>query len=251
MCILNHIQIILVETTHSGNVGSVARAMKTMQLSQLTLVNPQVTIDDQTRALSAGAIDVIENVKIVETLDEAIAGCDLVIGASARERRLNWPHLNAKQNAELVIEKAQQGSKIALIFGRERIGLMNEELQKCDYHLSIPANTEYSSLNLAMSVQIIAYEIYQVFLAYNCEQSQKISIEPDRLYPKKENLEQFYTHLESILLQTQFSQPERSAKMMSRLRLVFNRAQLDQQELNIFRGILAAIEKSIINKTKY
>lgn len=255
MSILNSIQIILVETTHSGNIGSVARAMKTMQLSQLTLVNPQVTIDDQTKALAAGAIDLIEKVKIVKTLDEAIAQCDFVIGASARERRLNWPHLNPKQAAELVLTKALQDSQIALVFGRERIGLTNEELQKCDYHLSIPANPNYSSLNLAMSVQIIAYELYQAFLANQTNATTNINninkkTESTLSYPKKENLAQFYDHLESILLQTQFSQPDRSEHMMSRLRLVFNRAQLDQQELNIFRGILSAIEKSLAAKAK-
>lgn len=257
MSILNQIKIILVETTHSGNIGSVARAMKTMQLTHLTLVNPQVAIDDQTKALAAGAVDLIEKITIVQTLDEAIANCDLVIGASARERKLTWLSLEPKEMSEIVIERAQQHSQIALIFGRERIGLTNEELQKCDYHLSIPANPLYSSLNLAMSVQIIAYELYQAFLNYQAltmnalEQTLKQALTQNKgnesviEYPQKEQLEYFYAHLESILLKTQFSQAERSKQIMSRLRFVFNRAQLNQQELNIFRGILTAIEKSL------
>lgn len=241
---LNQIKVVLVETTHSGNIGSVARAMKTMQLGNLTLVNPKTQIDAQTFALAAGAKDIIEQLKITATFEEAISECDLVIGASARERRLSGLLLNPKQAAQLAIKRAQTHSKIAFVFGRERVGLTNEELQKCNYHLSIPANPNYSSLNLAMSVQIMAYELYQA--ALNQEKLPPIkSTEIESKAPISQNVEDFYAHLERTLLEIQFSQPDRSQNMIARLRQLFNRAQLTAQELNILRGILTAIEKQI------
>ena len=154
---LQNIRIVLVETSHTGNMGSVARAMKTMGLTNLWLVNPLVKPDSQAIALAAGASDVIGNAQIVDTLDEALAGCSLVVGTSARSRTLPWPMLDPRECGLKSVSEAEQ-APVALVFGRERVGLTNDELQKCHYHVAIAANPEYSSLNLAMAVQVIAYE---------------------------------------------------------------------------------------------
>ena len=148
---LQNIRIVLVETSHTGNMGSVARAMKTMGLTNLWLVNPLVKPDSQAIALAAGASDVIGNAHIVDTLDEALAGCSLVVGTSARSRTLPWPMLDPRECGLKSVAEAAN-TPVALVFGRERVGLTNEELQKCHYHVAIAANPEYSSLNLAMAV---------------------------------------------------------------------------------------------------
>ena len=161
---LQNIRIVLVETSHTGNMGSVARAMKTMGLTNLWLVNPLVKPDSQAIALAAGASDVIGNAHIVDTLDEALAGCSLVVGTSARSRTLPWPMLDPRECGLKSVAEAAN-TPVALVFGRERVGLTNEELQKCHYHVAIAANPEYSSLNLAMAVQVIAYEVRMAWLA--------------------------------------------------------------------------------------
>jgi tRNA (cytidine32/uridine32-2'-O)-methyltransferase len=161
---LQNIRIVLVETSHTGNMGSVARAMKTMGLTNLWLVNPLVKPDSQAIALAAGASDVIGNAQIVDTLDEALAGCSLVVGTSARSRTLPWPMLDPRECGLKSVAEAEQ-APVALVFGRERVGLTNDELQKCHYHVAIAANPEYSSLNLAMAVQVISYEVRMAWLA--------------------------------------------------------------------------------------
>ena len=150
---LQNIRIVLVETSHTGNMGSVARAMKTMGLTNLWLVNPLVKPDSQAIALAAGASDVIGNAQIVDTLDEALAGCSLVVGTSARSRTLPWPMLDPRECGLKSVSEAEQ-APVALVFGRERVGLTNDELQKCHYHVAIAANPEYSSLNLAMRCRL-------------------------------------------------------------------------------------------------
>ena len=204
---LQNIRIVLVETSHTGNMGSVARAMKTMGLTNLWLVNPLVKPDSQAIALAAGASDVIGNAHIVDTLDEALAGCSLV----------------------------------ALVFGRERVGLTNEELQKCHYHVAIAANPEYSSLNLAMAVQVIAYEVRMAWLATQ-ENGEQVEHE-ETPYPLVDDLERFYGHLEQTLLATGFIRENHPGQVMNKLRRLFTRARPESQELNILRGILASIEQ--------
>lgn len=159
-----NIRIILVETSHSGNIGSAARAMKTMGLNQLYLVAPKQPIDNQTLALAAGADDVLKNATIVDHFEQAIADCELVIGTSARLRHLQNTLIDARKCGEKTIQFCQTG-KVALVFGRERVGLTNKELLKCHYHLNIPTNPDYSSLNLAMAVQLVCYEIRMAWLA--------------------------------------------------------------------------------------
>ncbi len=238
---LHNIRIVLVETSHTGNMGSTARAMKTMGLSNLYLVNPLVKPDSQAISMSAGASDVIGNATIVDTLDEALAGCSLVIGTSARSRTLPWPMLEPRECGELSA-KTSVSSPVALVFGRERVGLTNEELQKCNYHVCIPANPEYSSLNLAMAVQLIAYEVRVAWLSQLEAEKSQVEYE-ETPYPLVEDLERFYVHLEQVLLKVGFIRKAHPGQVMSRLRRLFTRARPESQELAILRGILSAVEK--------
>ncbi|WP_392559285.1 tRNA (cytosine(32)/uridine(32)-2'-O)-methyltransferase TrmJ [Orbus mooreae] len=240
MSLLNQIKIVLIETSHTGNIGSAARAMKTMGITQLCLVNPIVKPDSQAISLAAGASDIVKNAQIVTSMEEAIADCQLVIGTSARSRHLQWPHLESFESGDKIVREAQQGHQVALVFGRERVGLTNEELQKCHYHVSIPANPDYSSLNLAMSVQVLCYEIRMAMLR-TIDKPNIVSAPID--YPKNDDIERFYQHLEQTLLQTSFINPNHPGQIMGRLRRLFTRAQIEQQELNILRGILTSINK--------
>lgn len=236
---LQNIRIVLVETSHTGNMGSVARAMKTMGLSNLYLVNPLVKPDSQAIALAAGASDVIGEAHIVDTLDQALEGCSLVVGTSARSRSLPWPMLEPRECGVKSVQEGQQ-APVALVFGRERAGLTNEELQKCHYHLAIAANPEYSSLNLAMAVQIIVYEVRMAFL-----ESQK-TVQPeyeDSPYPLVDDLERFYQHLEQVMIHSGFIREGSPGQVMSKIRRLYTRARPERDELNILRGMLSSLEK--------
>lgn len=236
---LQNIRIVLVETSHTGNMGSVARAMKTMGLTNLYLVNPLVKPDSQAIALAAGASDVIGDAKIVDTLDEALAGCSLVVGTSARSRSLPWPMLDPRECGIKSVEEGQQ-APVALVFGRERVGLTNEELQKCHYHVAIAANPEYSSLNLAMAVQIIAYEVRMAFLQSQETVKEEYEASP---YPLVDDLERFYQHMEQMMVNSGFIREGNPGQVMSKMRRLFTRARPERDELNILRGMLSSIEK--------
>lgn len=235
---LDQIRIVLVNTSHTGNMGSAARAMKTMGLSQMVLVDPQAQPDDNAYALAAGASDLLAKARIVSTLDEAIADCGLVIGTSARSRTLSWPMLDPREAGEKLVTEGMQ-HPVALVFGRERTGLTNDELQKCHYHVAIPANPEYSSLNLAMAVQTLCYEVRMHWLQQ--EQIGETDMAVD--YPSAEQLEGFYQHLEQTLLKTGFIADDHPGQVMSKLRRLFNRARPEAVELNILRGILTSVQK--------
>lgn len=238
---LNNVKVVLVGTSHSGNIGSAARAMKVMGLSNLVLVDPQCSVDEQTIALAAGAADIAENAQVVSTLAEAVEDCALVVGSSARSRTLEWPMLEPRECGVKFVEEGQN-APVALVFGRERTGLTNDELQTCHYHVCIPANPEYSSLNLAMAVQTLSYEVRMAYLER--EQSQFQSQEQAE-YPRHKELELFFSHLEKVAKDTQFISEDQPGKVMNKLRRLFNRARPEAQELNILRGILTSIEKRI------
>lgn len=233
---LDKIKIILVNTSHTGNIGSAARAMKTMGLSQLVLVDPVEPPDGKSSALAAGAGDVLANAQIVNTLEEAVADCGLVVGTSARSRTLSWPMLEPRECGEKLVAEVKN-YPVALVFGRENNGLSNEELQQCHFHVCIPANPDYSSLNLAAAVQTLSYEIRMAFL----NETRLPEVESE--YPLSEELERFYSHLEQTLLKTNFIIPQHPGMVMTKLRRLFNRARPESQELNILRGILASIDK--------
>lgn len=232
---MENVKIILVNTSHTGNIGSTARAMKTMGLSNLVLVDPVHQPDGQASALAAGAGDVLANAKIVPTLADAIKDCGLVIGTSARSRTLSWPMIEPRECGLKLVEEVQQ-YPVALVFGRENSGLTNEELQQCHYHVCIPANPDYSSLNLAAAVQTLCYEIRMASLA---EQPETAESE----YPLVEDLERFYGHLEQTLTHTGFIVKQHPGQVMAKLRRLFNRARPEAHELNILRGILSSIDK--------
>lgn len=238
---LDQIRIVLVNTSHTGNMGSAARAMKTMGLTQLVLVDPQALPDEEAVALAAGASDILASARIVPTLDEAIADCGLVIGTSARSRTLSWPMLNPREAGHLLVLEGEQ-HPVALVFGRERTGLTNDELQKCHYHVAIPANPEYSSLNLAMAVQTLCYEVRMRWLALQEQPTSEPGVEPVE-YPSAQQLEGFYQHLEQTLQKTGFIADDHPGHVMSKLRRLFNRARPEAAELNILRGILTSVQK--------
>ncbi|POC16923.1 tRNA (cytosine(32)/uridine(32)-2'-O)-methyltransferase TrmJ [Vibrio vulnificus] len=238
---LDKVKVVLVGTSHSGNIGSAARAMKVMGLSQLVLVQPECEVDAQAIALASGAADIALNALVVNSLEEAVADCALVVGSSARSRTLEWPMLEPFECAEKFVQEGQT-SHVALVFGRERTGLTNDELQRCHYHVCIPANPEYSSLNLAMAVQTLSYEIRMAYLRH--QQSQ---FEPQDVaeYPRHNELELFYQHLEKVLQTTEFVRADQPNQVMNKMRRLFSRARPEAQELNILRGILTSVEKSI------
>jgi tRNA (cytidine32/uridine32-2'-O)-methyltransferase len=238
---LDQVNVVLVGTSHSGNIGSAARAMKVMGLSRMVLVAPHCEVDAQAIALAAGASDIALNALVVDTLEQAVQECGLVVGTSARSRTLDWPMMTPRECGERFAEEADRHS-VALVFGRERTGLTNDELQLCHYHVAIPANPEYSSLNLAMAVQTISYEIRMAHLTKQAAKHSSPKVA--ETYPLHKELEMFYQHLETVLVNTQFIDRDQPSQVMNKLRRLFSRARPEAQELNIMRGILTAIEKS-------
>jgi len=235
---LAHIRIVLNRPTHPGNIGAVARAMKTMCLGQLYLVAPHRFPAPEANALAAGAEDVLDHAHVCQTLEEAVRDCRLIIGTSARSRRIGWPTLDPSEGAKQMIAAATEGS-VALIFGQERAGLTNEELDRCHAVIAIPANQAYSSINLAGSVQIMAYELMRAGAGVTPVADEMLgSTQP----ATHEEMEHFYRHLEQVLAETGFLDPANPRLLMRRLRRLFNRAMPDQNEINILRGILTSMQ---------
>jgi tRNA (cytidine32/uridine32-2'-O)-methyltransferase len=234
---LTRIRFVLVEPSLSGNVGAVARAMKTMGLARLELVAPRQEIDAEALARACGADDLLQRAGHHADLPSAIADCRLVIGTSARRRTLDWPTLIPRACAELLLTEASVG-EVALLLGRESSGLSNDELARCQYLVHIPTNPDFSSLNLAAAAQVFAYEIRQRWL----ETPGEPAPEPVRDLATAEELEGLHTHLAAALFDIGFGDPEHSKKLMLRLRQLFNRARPDRVEINILRGILSAAQ---------
>lgn len=235
---LHNIRIVLVHTTHPGNIGSVARAMKNMGLSQLWLVSPKEFPSERADWRAANADDILKQATVVDELDEALRGCGLVIGTSARDRRIPWPVFDPRECAVRTLAEAAT-HPVAIIFGREDRGLTNDELHKCHYHVHIPSNLEYSSLNLAMAVQVIAYEI--AMAARDTPPAQVWDQPPARA----EDMELFMSHLEVVMRDTGFLDPENPRQTLTRVRRLFNRIRPDKMELNILRGFLAAMQDKL------
>lgn len=237
---LNNIKIVLVETQHPGNIGAVARAMKNMCLSQLVLVSPQEFPSPEADSRASGADDILASARVCGSLDEALQDCAFVIGASARIRTLRWPQVVPKDCAIKVLENAAQ-AQVAVIFGRERNGLTNAELERCHYLVHIPGNTDYNSLNIAAAVQVIVYEIYQASLQQQRDQYPEAQPGP----VLAEEMKLYYEHLERVLVKIDFLDPAQPKHLMRRLKRLYNRAQPNQNEINILRGILTQVEKSL------
>jgi tRNA (cytidine32/uridine32-2'-O)-methyltransferase len=236
---MKNIRIVLINTSHPGNIGAAARAMKTMGLAELYLVQPLHFPHPKAHEMASNAGDVVDQAVVVDSLDAAIGDCQLVVGTSTRSRTIPWPMLTPREFAEKArVETAH--SKVAILFGREQSGLTNDELHRCHFHIQIPSNPDYSSLNLASAVQVIAYEI--------CVASQIQGVEPsagdwDYQWASAEQMEGFYEHLRRVLVVLDFLKPEAPRQLMTRLRRLFHRARPDVMELNILRGILGAVEK--------
>jgi len=242
---LARVRLVLVETSLSGNIGAVARAMKNMGLSRLALVRPRRAPDDaEALARAAGADDLLAAATRHETLAEALSGCRLVIGSSARARSVRWPQLDPRGCAERVLAECGAG-EVALVLGRESSGLTNEELSCCHYLVRIPTAATFSSLNVAAAAQIFAYELRQSALAALAAAPPAPPGEPPQSeapLATADEMEGFYGHLEQTLVAIGFADPQQSARLKRRLRRLFNRARPDRTELNILRGILAAAQ---------
>ena len=237
----SNIKIVLVNTAHPGNIGGAARAMKNMGLSELCLVEPREYPAPRAVWRAAGAREVLTHATVVDSVDEAIADCSLVIGTSARERRIPWPLINPRECGVRVWAEAQK-HKVALLFGREDRGLTNDELQKCHYHVHIPSNPEYSSLNLATAVQVLAYEIRMASLANENGDLPDLA-EWDQPLVNAENLENFHKHLAETMAELDFYDPENPKQLLTRMRRLFNRLRMDQMEVSILRGLLSAVQR--------
>lgn len=236
---LSAIRIVLVATSHPGNIGSTARAMKTMGLQSLYLVNPKSFPDYKAREMAAGADDILETAVVTTTLEEALAGCQLILATSARPRGLSLPGLLPVASAELVSQQTDT-TQVALVFGREHAGLTNEELLRCHYHVHIPSNPEYSSLNLSQAVQIMAYEMRMKLLSPEAE----VSLRTDE-FATADEVEQFYEHLKEVFIEIKFLKEANPRKLMQRVRRLFNRINLEKMEVSILRGMLSQVQKSL------
>ncbi|HET6565622.1 MAG TPA: tRNA (cytosine(32)/uridine(32)-2'-O)-methyltransferase TrmJ [Xanthomonadales bacterium] len=235
---LARIRVVLINTTHPGNIGATARAMKVMGLSNLHLVTPGKFPDAEATALASGADDLLQHAKVHDSLESALENCGLVLGTSARLRSLAMPQFDARTAARQAMVEVQQ-HEVALLFGRERYGLTNEEMQRCNWLVHIDANPDYSSLNLAQAVQVLSYELRMAALGGAERQTGLPGHEPvDGL-----QMERFYQHLEQTLLDIGFMNPAQPKKLMMRLRRLFNRSRPDQNEINILRGILTASQE--------
>jgi len=239
---LANIRIVLVRTFHPGNIGSAARSMKTMGLSDLCLVAPIDYPSDEAVKMAAGASDVLENATLNDSLSDAIKDCTVVIASTARPRGYDLPELDPREAAELMVNAART-APTALLFGPERMGLHNEDIQYAKYRLTIPANPEYSSLNMAAAVQTLSYEIFKAANTQNAPR------ENSREFPTSEQIENFYEHLETVLREISFLRPQQG-ETLKRLRQLYNRAELDINELKLLRGILSSTQKTIRGERK-
>ena len=238
---LRNIRIVLIGTTHPGNIGAVARAMKNMCLEQLVLVNPKIFPSAEATARASGADDLLASARVCETLEQAIAGCRLVVGASARLRSVEWPQLDPRACAEKLVMECQGDTDAALLFGRESSGLSNAELDRCHYLVHIPANPVFSSLNLSQAVQVLGYELHVADLAMRQVPVESVSIAA-RDPVSAEVMEGFFVHLRQTMKDIGFLDPKQSEKLQRRLRRLFLRARPDRDEINILRGILSAAQ---------
>ncbi|MDA7742047.1 RNA methyltransferase [Francisellaceae bacterium] len=233
---LKYIRIILVETSHPGNIGAAARAMLTMGLAELYLVNPKERPNEVSEAMASGANELLDQAIIVDTLDEALQGIEFVVGTSARTRKLDIPLESVRVSAEKIYQQANSDVHCAILFGRERTGLYNDELLKCHHHAYIPSNPEYCSLNLSQAVQVFCYELR---CASICQDELKAlpEVSKEKVLASSEQNEGFYQHLEEMLYEVGFLRKEQPGLVMSRMKRLFQRAQLEEVEVNILRGI--------------
>ena len=245
---LDNVRVVLVETSHPGNIGGAARAMKTMGLSDLVLVNPLRYPDPQADWRAAGAKDLLHSARVCDSLDDAIGDAHLVIGTSARSRRIPWPVVDPRELARRLPGELMVGPRVAVLFGREANGLSNDELHRCNYHVQIPANDAYSSLNLAMAVQVICYEIACAVGGEHLPASERGLGLPewwDRPAATDAQVRHLLEHLQTVLLDTGFLDAEHPGQTMTRLERLLRRVQLDETEVQMVRGILSHLHSGV------
>jgi len=230
------IRFVLFQPSHPGNIGAAARAIRVMGYSELVLVKPEKEHPHpEARARSSNALEVLVNARVTETLAEAVADCGLVFGASARRRRLNWPEYNPRECAVEAVAAART-KPVAIVFGNEQAGLTNEELNLCNGLVYIPTDAVYSSLNLAAAVQVLAYECRVA------EDILDVRPEPESPNASSADIELFYDHFEHVIINSGFLNPDNPRNLMRRVRRMFNRIQLDENEVNIMRGVLSSVD---------
>ena len=233
---LDNIRIVLVAPSHPGNIGAAARAMKTMGLRRLALVNPKRYPDPQAEWRAAAATDLLDSCQVCASLDEAIGDCHWVAGTSARSRRIPWPLEDVRTAAGQLLQRAAAGP-VAVLFGREADGLSNEELHRCNVHLRIPASPAYPSLNLSMAVQLVAYELWRQGAAAPVETVW------DRPPATVAEIDAMLEHWRSLLMDAGFLDPKKPAQSLTRLRRLAARTTLDKTEVQMLRGIAAQLQK--------
>jgi tRNA (cytidine32/uridine32-2'-O)-methyltransferase len=247
---LDKIRIVLVNTTHPGNIGAAARAMKNMGLSELCLVEPKLFPHPDAIARSSRADDILETALVVESLEEAVADCQLVVGTSARGRHIPWPIVNPRELSAQVSERLSKTPdvfKVAILFGREDRGLTNEELHACHLHVHIPTNPDFSSLNVGAAVQVIAYELRMALQESVVDEAPQWGVDWDVELADQKEIKLMFNHLEQTLIDIKFLEPDNPRQLMTRLRRLLLRAVPDKVEVNIIRGILTKINRSISN----
>jgi tRNA (cytidine32/uridine32-2'-O)-methyltransferase len=232
------VRVVLVEPSHPGNIGGAARAMKTMGLNELALVNPKRFPDPQAQWRAAGAQDVLEQVQCFASVADAVADCHWVVGTSTRLRRIPWPVRSAEEVAADVLAQPP-GSRVAVLFGRENSGLANDELQRCHCHLQIPANPEYPSLNLAMAVQVVCYELFK-----RANAGRESPTAWDEPLATMAQIEGFLAHLEAVLARSGYLDPANPGQTMTRLRRLFTRVHMDDKEVQMLRGVLKELDRN-------
>jgi len=245
---IENIRVVMVETTHPGNIGAAARAMKTMGYNNLYLVKPKIYPNAEATARAAGADDILGRAVVCDSLEQALQGCVAVVASTARPRTISHSVFTPREYAPKLYEMVKLGP-VALVFGRESSGLSNEELEYCNVVLQIPTNPEFSSLNVASAVQILCYEFIQLL---QLEDADKTDAEVDdkekiRLATADE-MNYFYEHLEQSMIDVDFLNPKQPRKLMRRLKSLFNRAHLDENEVSILRGFLAAVQEAVTRK---
>jgi len=237
--LLNSVRVVLVGTTHPGNIGATARAMKNMGIVNLALVKPKDFPSNEAIYRSKAAKDVLESAQIYENLEDAVSDCELVIGTSARGRTVPWPVLDPKDAADKVAVHSEN-NKVAIVFGREDRGLTNQELGLCNLHVHIPADPEYSSLNLSQAVQILVYEIrVSILKDQECEEYWDVDLATN------EQTERLIDHMDELMKEVEFYDVQNPRKLLLRVRRFFKRSRIDVMEANIFRGLFAAIQKKL------
>ena len=245
MSLNKQVKIILIETSNSGNIGSVLRAMKTMGFKNLCLVNPKKFPSDEVKALAANAKDMIDDVVVVDTLDKALSDIDFVVGTSSRIRKVPWPNEPLNTVAPQINKIIEGTTNVGILFGREDRGLTNDELQRCNLHMHIPANEEYPVLNLAMAVQVVCYQIYIDTL------SKKSLVKNDNWdvpKAKSNHVKRLIEHFISVAEELEVFNKGNPRQIGARIKRMFTRIGLDEMEVNFLRGFLAATEEKIKNK---